>query len=519
MEIDKILFGQLSKSKGIDATFEDLDVNNDGRITSADLDLAKTSDIKKSIENILNLDDEDNDIVLIDETEELSSMTKAGAKKKAQEEEEWLDTTREQSARDGIPVTDKENFEKDVLNSTGVTYVVMGYLGGCSYCNELEAVLAQFKDELKDVCNIYNMSWGENIDFCRDLAYNQAGVKPPAGFPCVLKFYNGKLVSRTYSGYGSASNEVSTASWADSAFYTGYQYTDENGRTRSCQEYNPQTHSREWKHTPMLIDLIKKDVAETKANSSVLRDDNGQLRTTAKRFNDDVKKSKGTTYVVMGCIGCNAMLMANIRQNQSKLDGVANVFQMDWDDSANTELCRKIAYEMGKLEYPAHFPVVAKFVDGEFVGIIPRTNNNSTWRDDAIQALIDNAEGVPMLNGQSGDATTSQSTETTQLSKSGADNQNKVKEELKNKLKSIKKDISEKEFWKMHLQNKIEDIKAEYEKKKKAQKEQNVQSFSSKSVLNDLKSQEKVYDMQLNSVNTELKNLHLLYSEIAEQLK
>ena len=130
------------------------------------------------------------------------------------------------------------------------------------------------------------------------------------------------------------------------------------------------------------------------------------LRTTAKRFDDDVKKSKGTTYVVMGCIGCNAMLMANIRQNQSKLDGVANVFQIDWEDSENTELCRKIAYEMGKLEYPAHFPVVAKFVDGEFVGLIPRTNDHSTWRDDAIQALIDNAEGTPKLNGESDSADT-----------------------------------------------------------------------------------------------------------------
>ncbi|MCR4880853.1 MAG: thioredoxin family protein [bacterium] len=514
MEIDKIQFGQMAEQRGVDAAFEDLDVNNDGRITSADLELAKNSDIKNSIANILDGVDEDNDIVLLDETEELSSMVKAGGKKSSAAEEEWLDTTREQSAKDGIPVTDKENFEKDVLNSTGVTYVVMGYLGGCSHCNELEAVLAQFKDELKDVCNIYNMSWGENIDFCRDLAYNQAGVKPPAGFPCVLKFYNGKLVSRTYSGYGSSTNVDAQASWAGEAFYTGYQYKDENGRTKSCKEYNPQTHSLEWKHTPMLIDLIKKDVAETKENPNVLRDANGQLRTTADRFDEDVKKSKGTTYVVMGCIGCNAMLMGNIRQNQSKLAGVANVFQMDWEDSANTELCRKIAYEMGKLEYPAHFPVVAKFVDGEFVEIIPRTNDHSTWRDDAIQALIDNAVGTPQLNGQTDtSAEKANEEETTQMEKTGADNQDKVKVELKSKLKSLRNDIYEKEFWRIQLQNKADEIKEEYKKQK-----ENSQN-SSNSNLENLKSQEKIYTTQLDSVNAEISRLNLLYLEIEEQLK
>ena len=135
------------------------------------------------------------------------------------------------------------------------------------------------------------MSWGENTDFCRDLAYNQAGVKPPAGFPCVLKFYNGKLVSRTYSGYGNGTNVDAQASWAGDAFYTGYHYKDENGRTVSCKKYNPETKRMEWVNTPMLIDMIKKDVAETKENASVLRDENGQLRTNAQRFDDDVKKS------------------------------------------------------------------------------------------------------------------------------------------------------------------------------------------------------------------------------------
>ena len=36
MDIDKIQFGQLAQSKGIDRAFEDLDVNNDGKINAVD---------------------------------------------------------------------------------------------------------------------------------------------------------------------------------------------------------------------------------------------------------------------------------------------------------------------------------------------------------------------------------------------------------------------------------------------------------------------------------------------------
>ena len=36
MDIEKIQFGQLAQSKGINKSFEDLDVNNDGKINSAD---------------------------------------------------------------------------------------------------------------------------------------------------------------------------------------------------------------------------------------------------------------------------------------------------------------------------------------------------------------------------------------------------------------------------------------------------------------------------------------------------
>ena len=55
MDIDKIQFGQLSAGK-IDKSFEDLDVNNDGKINKEDENLATNAEIKNAISQILSSD-------------------------------------------------------------------------------------------------------------------------------------------------------------------------------------------------------------------------------------------------------------------------------------------------------------------------------------------------------------------------------------------------------------------------------------------------------------------------------
>ena len=48
MNINKILFDSL-QTKGIDFSFNDLDVNKDGQISAEDADLATNTDIKNTI--------------------------------------------------------------------------------------------------------------------------------------------------------------------------------------------------------------------------------------------------------------------------------------------------------------------------------------------------------------------------------------------------------------------------------------------------------------------------------------
>ncbi len=59
MDISKIQFGELSQSKSVDKSFEDLDVNNDGKINSADEVSAVSAAIKDAIQSLLSDVDEE----------------------------------------------------------------------------------------------------------------------------------------------------------------------------------------------------------------------------------------------------------------------------------------------------------------------------------------------------------------------------------------------------------------------------------------------------------------------------
>ncbi len=64
MEIDKILFGQLVETKGIENPFEDFDVNNDGIINEEDAAVAASNQaLSEQITNLLNSDDEETTLV------------------------------------------------------------------------------------------------------------------------------------------------------------------------------------------------------------------------------------------------------------------------------------------------------------------------------------------------------------------------------------------------------------------------------------------------------------------------
>ena len=109
MEINKINFESF-KTNDITKSFEDLDVNGDGKITNADLKATENSAIKSQIKAMLNAVDEE------------PALEKSSAAKN----------------KYGVNETNKANFANDITKSKGTVYLVMGNLPGCGRCVSLE---------------------------------------------------------------------------------------------------------------------------------------------------------------------------------------------------------------------------------------------------------------------------------------------------------------------------------------------------------------------------------------------
>ncbi len=168
MEINKITFEQMNLSQ-VSQAFEDLDVNNDGVISEADKSSTKDATIKAAITTALNAADDDPELV--------GTPKKTGGAKDSY----------------GINTTNAANFDNDVKNSKGTTYVIMGNIPGCGFCTSLASAMSQQLDALEGVANVYNMQWNDNNDLCWEIV-KQGGITGSVGFPQIAKFVDGKFV-------------------------------------------------------------------------------------------------------------------------------------------------------------------------------------------------------------------------------------------------------------------------------------------------------------------------------------
>ena len=180
MEINKITFESF-KTNDVTQSFEDLDVNGDGKITQDDLNATKNSGLKSQIQSLLNAADDE------------PSLSKAGAKNSY-----------------GVNETDTANFANDVENSKGTVYVVMGNLPGCGRCVNLENQIKERLGELEAKAQVFNMQWNDNNDKCWDLYHQISKNTGSVGFPVVLKFVDGKLTELISEGSANYSKVVQT---------------------------------------------------------------------------------------------------------------------------------------------------------------------------------------------------------------------------------------------------------------------------------------------------------------------
>jgi len=168
---------------------------------------------------------------------------------------------------------------------------------------------------------------------------------------------------------------------------------------------------------------------------------NGVTDISASEFDETVKNSKGTVYVVMGNLGgcgwCTRLDKA-LGQNLAEIEKVANVYNMDWN--ANNDLCWEI-YRQGAADASsASFPQVAKFVDGKFVELL----SNPRDAEKTIQDMLSKAEGTPGTPTEgtdgAGDASKTSGatgTELTEAQKARLEELNKELEEINAELETL----------------------------------------------------------------------------------
>lgn len=492
---------QLYNNSRVGYTYHDMDVNNDYIINEKDLALAQDYKLRCAIWDLIEDVDEDSELVFhLDKNDMLTlkEEKKCNTKGLTKEDVFGPDMTELISARDGMNSTNEENFENDVLNSKGVTFVVMGNLGSCSHCNELERALVNFKDELDGVAKIYNMGWTSNTELCRDICYNQGYVKKPAGFPQIAKFVDGKFDSMVES---------------------------------SCSDYHLRT--RNGKKIPGVTkpDIIDKLINAAKAppknkDSTLITDDNGLYVTNTANFNKNVEQSKGTTYVVMGSLGihgasgtcwhCHTLYSA-ISSAQEQLKGVANVFHMAWDNNLDADLCRKICREMGNVPYPATFPQIAKFVDGKFVEMLSNTRDSRLDAAHAtVQEMLAKAEGIPSLAGNNNSSTATTESNSSQNS----EEQNKIneeKEKLKTEMNELKTQANRKEAEAMFFKSVADKKQAEYKEFSEELLEgKDTDKYLENAKLNALKTSSNAARNLFDKANNELFALKTKYISVSQ---
>ena len=354
MEIDKIAFEKL-RTLGITSSFDDLDINNDDKITKDDLSLTQDGKISSQIMQMLDLADDDAELVFND-----ASAKKSGATKNQY----------------GINNTDAANYEKDIANSKGTVYLVLGNLPSCHGCLKLEEALQKRLGEFAGKAEIFNMQWkSPNSEKCYDI-YKQvvSDVGSNIGFPCVIKLVDGKPVERISEGYAGNADAIvdKMLAKAESTSNTTNKTTNANNSAST------QTQSA------------------TKTGVTV--NEYGFYQTDSRTFEQDITKTKGTVYLVMGNLpGCGhcARLEKLLQERKDEVEANANIFNIQWRTSVydNNSLCWNILEQIdAKRKFSGGFPVVVKFVDGQPVEMISQGNKSDY--NVVIDEMIKKTEGT-----------------------------------------------------------------------------------------------------------------------------
>ena len=254
-------------------------------------------------------------------------------------------------------------------------------------------------------------------------------------------------------------------------------------------------------------------------------------KTSAATFNDDVKNSKGTTYVMItsadGCQYCN-YLHNQLKTMLSDVEESFGFYELATNQGADRDLCWQIYRDLGGGDGTQAMPLpqIAKFVDGEFGELISNTRDFGTpgKNNATIKEMFEKAVGNPVNNITSNmSEEESQETQNTQSKEktTGKEyiNQTLIKniQLMQNQLNaiSVAKQIKEEEYDK--LQKELEEKQEEYENiMSKIQDNEDEELYyqtelsSLGDAINSLQSTMNTLEIEINSLNSQYKAKALL---------
>lgn len=352
MEIDKILFGQLSAGK-VDKSFEDLDINSDGKISEEDLSLTQDNEISNALNAVLHSVDQDEDVEILDNFNFEDIKTSSTNSNNGTKETNDF----------GILTTSTKDFTEDVLKSKGTVYVLIGN-DDCGPCMNTESAIQKNKSAIEKVAQIYSLSAKDNTELslkiCKEMGNCKNSVRGGIPLPQIAKFVDGKFIQMI-----------------------------------------PNTHFSE-----VADELIKF------AKGTAVKDIDGVPQTSANSFKEDVLNSKGTTYVTItgnSCGYCN-WLHHQVKKGADEIFGKIGYYELNAEASKeNSDLSWQIYRDMAKQDAtPMQLPQIAKFVDGKFVGLVSATRDSGgKYPDNAtIKEMLAEAEGTPSNNALGNNSST-----------------------------------------------------------------------------------------------------------------
>ena len=544
MEINRILFGQLNNEK-VSKSFDDLDINKDGVISEKDISATENIPLKSAIASVLNSVDTDDNIELVENGTNITAKAGSSAEKSG--------SSSRQKSTTGLPMTDVNTFEEDVLNSSGTVFVYIGnqYRETNNSFGKCEKNAAANLATIQKKANVYHLD-AINNDLVNKLR-SQAGISSMYS-NCILKFVDGKLVETISqsdalnidkllskaegepsempdidepfdenpdaprNSYGNKTtntanfkNDVlnstgtvyvtignlNTCTYCKelqaaiqqnaqtlNALATVYDLSTDTDKDLCWQIYRDLGGGDGSKAMPLpqvakfvdgkFVQLMPKTIAEDQvaymiklAEGSAKKDKDGIAQTNSSTFNDDVKNSKGTTYVMItsasGCQYCN-ILHNQLKDVWSELKDKFGFYELTANSGADSDLCWQLFRQGGGIGDSMPLPQIAKFVDGEFVELLSNTRDYGKGLDNAtIKEMIAKAEGEPENNALSSDGVSSDSdtvdatdeTDNTDVYKQEKDIQENNLEKLQNELESISVEKGFKEIQKNKVKNEL----------------------------------------------------------------